>query len=103
MNPATAARRDLGGYYALVAYSFRNFRALAIAPVRLVFLRQVYYTGIEAFAIISLIALLSGALLITQIISLMGANSELALRTLVWVVVREMGPLFVIIYISKML
>jgi phospholipid/cholesterol/gamma-HCH transport system permease protein len=99
VNPVAPVWRNLSGYYSLAAYSFTRFRVLRIAPVRLVFLRQVYYTGIEAFGIISLIALLSGALVITQIISLMGANSELVLRVLVWVVVRELGPLFAAILI----
>ncbi len=93
MNPA-AEWRHLTGYYGLIAYSFKQFRALRIAPVRLVFLRQVYFTGIQALGILAPIALLSGALVITQAIALMGADSEMVLRVLVWVVVRELGPLF---------
>ncbi|MFI4981587.1 MAG: ABC transporter permease [Nevskiales bacterium] len=72
---------------------------LNIAPVRLAFLRQVYFTGIEALGILAPIALLSGALVITQAIALMGADSEMVLRVLVWVVVRELGPLFAAILI----
>jgi phospholipid/cholesterol/gamma-HCH transport system permease protein len=98
VNPA-AAWRHLAGYYSLLAHSFRQFRVLRIAPVRLVFLRQVYFTGIEALGIVSLIALLSGALVITQAIALVGANSETVLRVLVWVVVRELGPLFAAILV----
>ena len=98
MNPANAWRH-LSGYYGLIAHSFSHSRALRIAPVRLVFLRQVYFTGIEALGIVSLIALLSGALVITQTIALVGANSETVLRVLVWVVVRELGPLFAAILI----
>jgi phospholipid/cholesterol/gamma-HCH transport system permease protein len=99
VNPAAPVWRELGGYTALGAHAFRHLRVLRIAPVRLVFLRQVYYTGIEALGTISLIALLTGALVITQAISLMGANPDLVLRVLVWVVVRELGPLFAAILI----
>ncbi len=98
MNPA-AGWRHLAGYYGLVAHSFRQFRVLRNEAVRLVFLRQVYFTGIEALGILAPIALLSGALVITQVIALMGANSEMVLRVLVWVVVREVGPLFAAILI----
>ncbi|MFH1603400.1 MAG: ABC transporter permease [Pseudomonadota bacterium] len=98
MNPA-AAWHQLAGYYGLIAYSFRQLRMLRIEPVRLVFLRQVYFTGIQALGILAPIALLSGALVITQAIALMGADSEMVLRVLVWVVVRELGPLFAAILI----
>ena len=98
MNPA-AGWRHLSGYYGLIAYSVRQFRVLGIAPVRLVFLRQIYYTGIEALGVLAPIALLSGALVITQAIALLGADSEMVLRVLVWVVVRELGPLFAAILI----
>ena len=98
MNPA-AGWRHLAGYYGLVAHTVRQFRVLRIAPVRLVFLRQVYFTGIQALGILAPIALLSGALVITQAIALMGADSQMVLRVLVWVVVRELGPLFAAILI----
>lgn len=91
--------RSLSGYYALVAYTFGHLRVLRIAPVRAVFMRQVYFTGIEALGIVSLIALLSGALVITRTVALIGADSEMVLRVLVWVVVRELGPLFAAILI----
>jgi len=99
VNPAAPLWRELNGYTALASHALRRLRVLGVAPVRLVFLRQVYYTGIEALGTISLIALLTGALVITQIISLMGANPELVLRVLVWVIVRELGPLFAAILI----
>jgi phospholipid/cholesterol/gamma-HCH transport system permease protein len=98
VNPA-AGWRHLSGYYGLIAYSARRFRVLRLAPVRLVFLRQIYFTGVQALGIIAPIALLSGVLVITQAIALMGADSEMVLRVLVWVVVRELGPLIAAILI----
>ncbi len=94
-----AGWRYLSGYYELLAYSARRYRVLRIEPVRLVFLRQIYFTGIQALGILAPIALLSGILVITQAIALMGADSEMVLRVLVWVVVRELGPLFAAILI----
>ena len=99
MNLAAPVWGTVSGYYALVAYTFRHLSVLRIAPVRLVFMRQVYYTGVEALGIMSLIALLSGTLVITQTVALMGADNELMLRVLVWVVVRELGPLIAAILI----
>ena len=93
MNPA-AGWRHLIGYCSLIAYSVRQLRLLRIAPVRLVFLRQIYFTGVQALGILAPIALLSGALVITQAVAVMGADSDMVLRVLVWVVVRELGPLF---------
>ena len=98
MNPA-AGWRQLAGYYELVAYSVKQLRVLRIAPVRLVLLRQIYFTGVQALGILAPIALLSGALVITQAVALMGADSEMVLRVLVWVVVRELGPLIAAILI----
>jgi phospholipid/cholesterol/gamma-HCH transport system permease protein len=99
VNLAASVWRNLSGYCSLVAYTFGHFRVLRIAPVRLVFMRQIYYTGVEALGIISLIALLSGTLVVTQTVAFMGAESEIMLRVLVWVMVRELGPLFAAILI----
>lgn len=59
-----------------------------------VYLRQVYFTGIQAFRVVFVTALVIGTVVITQIVSLAGAGSEaLTGKVLVWVVVRELAPL----------
>lgn len=63
-------------------------------PVLSVYLRQVYFTGLEAFKIILVTSLLIGTVVITQIISIAGGGSEtLTGKIIVWIVVREAAPL----------
>ena len=61
-----------------------------------VFLRQVYFTGYEAVPIISWIALIMGFIVVAQALSILpGLGGEsLVGQILVWVVVREAGPVF---------
>jgi len=69
-------------------------------PVFSVYLRQVYFTGLEAFKIIMVTALLIGTVVITQIISIAGAGSEtLTGKVIVWIVVRELAPLLTAIIV----
>ena len=79
---------------------FRAFReSLSVVrhgfrPVLRVYLKQVYFTGVQALAIILFLFLLIGALIVTQMTSLAGAGSApLTGKVLVWIVVRELGPL----------
>lgn len=67
---------------------------LGARPVLSVYLRQVYFTGLEAMKIIMVTALLIGTVVITQIISIAGGGSEgLTGKVMVWIVVRELAPL----------
>lgn len=61
-----------------------------------VFLRQVYFTGYEAVPIISWIALIIGFVVVAQALSILpGLGGEsLVGKILVWVVIREAGPVF---------
>ncbi|MBI3756289.1 MAG: ABC transporter permease, partial [Deltaproteobacteria bacterium] len=58
--------------------------------------KQVYFTGIEAFSIISWIAAILGIIIVTQAISIlpMFGGEMLIGQILVWVVIRELGPVF---------
>lgn len=59
-----------------------------------VFFKQVYFTGLESLKIIVIISLAIGTVLIAQIISLTGTGNESLIgKVLVWVVIRELGPL----------
>src|SRR5665647_1065951 len=63
-------------------------------PISQVFLKQVYFTGFESLKIVIIISLAIGTVLIAQIISLVGAGNESLIgKVLVWVVIRELGPL----------
>lgn len=85
----------------IVAFkSFPNPLNPGRRPISLVFLKQVYFTGFESLKIIIIISLTIGTVLITQIISLVGAGNEpLIGKVLVWVVIRELGPLLTAIIV----
>ncbi len=69
-------------------------------PIARVFLKQVYFTGFESLKIVIIISLTIGTVLITQIISLMGAGNESLIgKVLVWGVIRELGPLLTAIIV----
>lgn len=69
--------------------SFRQGRA----AIRVVFLKQVYFTGWEGAKIIVIIAIILGTVIIAQVVSLVGVNGALTGKILVWVVLRELAPL----------
>lgn len=92
-------RHYIGGYLKLLIYALRHSDALRIPPARTVFNRQVYFTGIEALKAASLLALMCGALVATQITALSGNNSELVVNILAWTIVLELGPLVTAIII----
>jgi len=69
------------------------------AAIRTVLLKQIYFTGLEASGIIVTIAVILGAVIITQVVSLIGDNGSLTGKILVWVVLRELAPLLTAIII----
>lgn len=72
-------------YYA----SFKQGRP----AIRTVFMKQVYFTGLEGSNIIVAIAVILGTVIIAQVVSLVGDNGSLTGKILVWVVLRELAPL----------
>ena len=63
--------------------------------------KQIYFTGIEAFSIISWIAVILGIIIVTQAISILplfGGERHIG-EILVWGVIRELGPLFAAIIV----
>ncbi len=69
-------------------------------PILKVYLKQVYFTGLEALRIIMIISLTIGTIIITQIINLAGTGNEaLTGKVLIWVVIRELGPLLTAIIV----
>ena len=69
------------------------------AAIRKVLLKQIYFTGLEASGIIVTIAVILGAVIITQVVSLVGNNGSLTGKILVWVVLRELAPLLTAIIV----
>ena len=62
-------------------------------PVLESFLRQVYFTGVTASTGVVLRASLLGALIIAVMLDVLDADIDLAVKMLLWVVFREIGPL----------
>ncbi len=92
-------RQTTTGCLQLLWYVFSHLRVLRIAPVNAVFHRQIFFTGVEAARIVAVFGFLCGTLVITQTTSLVGGDSELTVKVLIWTVVREVGPLFAAIII----
>jgi len=86
------------GYVSLLWQTAHRLGALAIPPVRTVFERQIYFTGIEALWATAVMGLLAGGIVVTQTTFVAG-NSELIGRTLTLVIVRELGPLLAAVLI----
>jgi len=86
--------------FSLLYNAFKNLHFLKINPVRTVFFRQIYFAGIETFGKMVVIGMLVGIVIIAQIINLIGLGSAvLTGKILIWVVVRELGPLLAAIII----
>jgi phospholipid/cholesterol/gamma-HCH transport system permease protein len=62
-------------------------------PILESFLRQVYFTGVTASTGVVLRASLLGALIIAVTLDVLDADVDLAVKMLLWVVFREVGPL----------
>ena len=77
----------------LLAYCVAHPNAVAVVPIRAVFYKQIYFTGIEALGAIGFIAALSGIVVVTQVVSLIGADPTLIAKITLWTIVRELGPL----------
>ena len=91
--------RDVVGAWAFLAYGVSHLRSLSIGPVRTVFHRQLYFTGIQGIGLVLVVGLMVGALVVTQTTAVVGGDSELTVRMLDWTVIGELGPLLAAIVI----
>ena len=85
--------RHLGGYIAFATHVATHLRALRVPPVRSVFQRQLYFSGIQGLRLTAALGLIAGAIIVTQATALVGADSELSVKVLGWTVIGELGPL----------
>lgn len=85
--------RHIGGYLAFAGHVATHLRALRVPPVREVFHRQLYFSGIQGLRLTAILGLIAGAIVVTQATALVGADSELSVRVLGWTVIGELGPL----------
>ena len=85
--------RDIEGGVQMFLYVSRRLGVLRRPPVFESFLRQVYFTGVNAATGLVLRASAVGVLIIAFTINVLDADAQLAVKILLWVVLREIGPL----------
>ena len=84
----------------LTLHSLFSQPSLGNPAIRIVLLKQIYFTGLEAAKIIVLVALILGTVVVSQVLGLVGAsNGSLPGKVLVWVVFLELGPLLTAIIV----
>jgi phospholipid/cholesterol/gamma-HCH transport system permease protein len=88
-----ATERIALGYLDTFSLAFRRFDHLRDDQIHSSLARQIYFTGVRALPLISLFALLFGAVVVTSALSILGADNELALKAVVWGGIRELAPL----------
>ncbi len=84
-----------GGHLLLLWHCLSRIALLRNPMVRLVFLRQVYFVGVQGSRAIVLIAIAVGGLAVPGATLLLGANNSLLYSILGWTLVTEAAPLLV--------
>lgn len=84
-----------GGHLLLLWHCLSRITLLRNPMVRLVFLRQVYFVGVQGSRAILLIALAVGGLAVPGATLLLGANNSFLYNILGWALVTEAAPLLV--------
>ena len=82
----------IGIYLALVASSVSRLHVLANPMVRLVFLRQIYFTAVRALRLLSVVALVIGSAWVAQATTVLGADPRL-FELVELVLARNLAPM----------
>jgi len=93
LGPHGPGERLWGGQLRVAWEALCRLPALGRWPVRQVLLKQLYFTGIESVATIGFVGFLVGLIVITELNNLVGGNEGATNKVLIWMVVRELGPL----------
>jgi len=94
--------REFEGCMRLMGHVLRRLRVLALPPVTEALTRQqIYFTGASATAGMVLRGAFLGTLIIAYVIDVLEANSALAVKILLWVVLREIGPLIAAVLVIQ--
>jgi ABC-type transporter Mla maintaining outer membrane lipid asymmetry permease subunit MlaE len=96
-----AVYRELEGTAYLAIHAIRRLGMLRVPPVMEEFLRQVYFTGASATGGIVLRGAFIGTLIIAYVIEVLNADAGLAVKMLLWVVLREVGPLIAAVLVIQ--
>jgi len=93
--------REFEGCMRLSGHVLRRLAVLARPPVAESLARQIYFTGASATAGIVLRGAFIGTLIIAYVIDVLDANAALAVKILLWVVLREIGPLIAAVLVIQ--
>jgi phospholipid/cholesterol/gamma-HCH transport system permease protein len=93
--------REFEGCVRLAGHVLRRLRVLARPPIAEALTRQIYFTGASATAGMVLRGAVMGTLIITYVIEVLEADAALAVKILIWVVLREVGPLIAAILVIQ--
>ena len=88
-----AVFRELEGSAYLLLHALRRLAVLRLPPVAEELVRQIYFSGASATAGIVVRGAFIGTLIIAYVIEVLNADAALAVKLLLWVVLREVGPL----------
>jgi len=87
--------RDIEGVIQLFGAFIKELPALKFRSVRKIFYKQLYYSGVEPIGLVIFTGIFIGILIITQASNILGSNSVLVSKILIWTIVRELGPLLI--------
>jgi phospholipid/cholesterol/gamma-HCH transport system permease protein len=93
--------RELEGSAYLLMHAMRRIGVLRLPPVAEELVRQIYFTGASATGGIVLRGAFIGTLIITYVIEVLDADASLAVRLLLLVVLREVGPLIAAVLVIQ--
>jgi phospholipid/cholesterol/gamma-HCH transport system permease protein len=93
--------RELEGSMRLAAHVLRRVWVLKLPPVAEELARQIYFTGASATTTIVVRGAIIGTLIIAYVIEVLNADASLAVKMLLWVVLREVGPLIAAVLVIQ--
>ncbi len=96
-----AVYRELEGTFTLLLHSVLRLGVLRLPPVMEELVRQLYFTGAAATGGIVLRGAFIGTLIIAYVIEVLNADAALAVKMLLWVVLREVGPLIAAVLVIQ--
>ena len=93
--------REFEGCMRLAGHVLARLTVLARPPVAESLTRQIYFTGASAPAGMVLRGAFIGTFIIAYVIDVLEANAALAVKILIWVVLREVGPLIAAVLVIQ--
>lgn len=96
-----AVYRELEGTAYLLWHAIRRVGVLRLPPVMEELMRQIYFSGATATGGIVLRGAFIGTLIIAYVIEVLNADAALAVKMLLWVVLREVGPLIAVVLLIQ--